>query len=116
MLGSEPLMALYDDLDTCLNPLASQNDRTLCIPVAMDPKDDPKLQYFPYSEAISLIGFGGYDLLEGFWRRLFDEVEKRKLEPAGSPRFISLVAPYAGAHYTLNDYCFECVIPIKERK
>ncbi len=116
MLGSEPLMALYDDLGTCLDPLGSQKDRTLCIPVAEDPGNDPKLWHFPYSEALSILGFGSYELLEGLWRRLFDEVEKRGLEPVGSPRLVSLVAPYAGAHYTLNDYCFECVVPIKERK
>ena len=116
MLGSEPLMALYDDYDTCLDPLGSQRDRTLCIPVVADSKNDPKLQYFPYTEAISILGFGSYELLDGLWHRLFDEVKKRHLEPTGSPRLISLIAPYAGAHYTLNDYCFECVIPIKERK
>lgn len=116
MLGSEPLTALYDSVETCLDPLGSQNDRTLCIPVAADHKDDPRLQYFPCSEALSIIGFGGYDSLDGLWRRLFDEVGKRELEPAGAPRLVSLVAPYAGAHYKPNDYCFECVIPIKERK
>ncbi len=116
MLGSEPLMALYDDFDTCLDPLGSQRNRTLCIPVAADPKDDPKLRYFPCTEALSVIGFGSYELLDGGWRRLLDEMKKRELEPSGSPRLISLIAPYAGAHYTLNDYCFECAIPIKERK
>lgn len=119
MLGSEPLMAVYDDRATCLDPLGSNSRRTLCIPVAEDPEGDPKLRHFPYTEAISTLGFGSYgsyELLDGLWGRLFDEVEKRKLEPAGSPRLISLIAPYAGAHYTLNDYCFECAIPIRERK
>lgn len=116
MLGSEPLMALYDDYDTCLDPLGSQRDRTLCIPVAADSKNDPKLQFFPYTEAISALGFGSYELLDGLWRRLFDEVKKRNLESTGAPRLISLIAPYAGAHYTVNEYCFQCVIPIKERK
>lgn len=116
MLGSEPLMAVYDNISTCVDPLGSRCKRTLCIPVLPDTKEDPRLRHFPSVKALSILGFGGYEILAELWNRLFDEVERRSLEPSGSPRLISLIAPYAGAHYTFDDYCVECVVPIKEHK
>ena len=112
LLGSEPLMSVYDDPDVSIDSL----ERTLCIPVIPRSEEDPKLRHFPQTEALAVLGFGSYEILPELFRRLFDEVEKRKLEPAGAPRLISLIAPYAGAHYRIDEYCSECVIPIKERK
>ncbi len=118
LLGSEPLMATYDNRPSCLNPFNPQSKCTLCIPVFSDSKEDPNLQYFPYTEAISIIGFGSYnnELFNRLWTSLFDEVEKQKLEISGSPRLIYLVAPYTGAHYKPDDFCYECMIPIKKHK
>ena len=116
MRGSEPLMAVYDGAGTCGELLASPYKGTLCIPVANDPAGDPNLRRFPSTEALSIIGFGSYDIIGELCKRLFEDIEKRDLTPSGPPRVISHVAPYAGQHFKTADYCTECVIPVKERK
>ncbi len=117
VLGSEPLTCLYNSAsDTCEDILANIFNFTICIPVIPGQKKDTKLRFFPETEAASLIGYGDIKNIFKLWPRFFEEIKKRELEPSGPPRFISLVAPYAGLHYKPDDYCHECVIPIKQRK
>ncbi len=116
MLGSEPLMGIYDDLKICLDPLAFRCKHTLCIPVVSGSADDPNLRYFPSVEALSILGLGGYEILPELWNRLLKEFKRLELEAAGPPRYISLIAPYAGAHYTPDNYFHKCMIPIIRRK
>ncbi len=118
MLGSEPIMVLFDDPRAFVDPLASEYRCTLCIPVIpdTDPKEDTNLRPFPATEAFAILGFGEYSVIPGLWARLFEEVGRRRLEPSGAARLVSLIAPYAGAHYSPKDFCHHCVIPIRERK
>ncbi len=117
MLGSKPLFGLYDDYR---KPLNSENafQCTVCIPVIPDPDADrdPNLRIFPETEAFTLLFFGEYSRIPELFKHLLKEVEIRGLEPSGPPRVISLIAPYAGMHYKTDDFCQQCVIPIKERK
>lgn len=116
ILGSEPLMAMFDDLRTCIDPFASAGKITACIPVISDSENDPNLRIVPACEAVSILGFGEYTVIIELWTRLFAEIEKRGLEPAGPARMISLIAPYTGDHYRPDDYCYVCVVPIKEHE
>lgn len=115
MNGSEPLIAIVDDPYIYADPTFSEFHYTAGYPVIADAAEDPKLRFFPETEAFSIIGFGEYSVMPLLWKRLTDEINNRKLEPAGSPRLIPLVAPYAGSHYKPQDFCYQCVVPIKKR-
>ncbi len=112
IIGAEPLAVMYDNRDSCLNPLSGI---TLGFPVIPGPEPDPNLRSLPATEAFSLLGFGTPDATE-HWRLLFGEIEARGLEPSGLPRLNSLVAPYSGLHYRTDEFCHQCLIPIKGRK
>lgn len=116
LLGSRPMSAEYDDPSDLVNPSVPEFRCTVLIPVLSDDRNDPNLRFLPQTEAISIVGFGDYGVMYALWRRLFAEIETRGLEPAGPPRLIALIAPYTGTHYKREDYCYECVVPIRERK
>ncbi len=116
MLGSEPLFGIPHEQFARMDYNGTEHHSTLCIPVVPDSKPDPQLRYFPATEAISILGFGKYSAVPKFWDRLWAEFGARGLEISEPARFIALVAPYTGAHIKPDDYCYECVIPIKERK
>ncbi len=117
MLGSRPLFSIYDDYSTILLPEKAFHC-TICIPVLPDPDVDmdPDLTAFPETEAFTLLSFGDYKNITDIWKQMIREVEARELEPSGPPRIISLIAPYAGSHYKITDFCLQCVVPVKERK
>ncbi len=116
LFGGEPLMTIYDDPRACVDQLGAGSKFTMCVPVIPESKDDPNLRFFPATEALAILGFGYYTVIARLWEILFEEVERRGLEPSGHARLIGLTAPYSGAHYDPEDFCYECVIPIKERK
>ena len=58
--------------------------------------------------------FSGEGLNEDELEECVDEA--RGLEPSGLPRLNSLVAPYSGLHYRTDEFCHQCLIPIKGRK
>ena len=115
LLGSETMFAIASgDSNDISIPVDTRF--TACIPVLADPGKDPRIRRFPATEAFSVLGFGNYDTQPALWDLLREESARRGLEPSGPPRLIALVAPYTGAHYKTDDFCSQCVIPIKERK
>lgn len=116
MLGSEPLFGIPHEKRARMDYDASEHHYTFCIPVIPDSDIDPQLRFFPATEAISIIGFDAMSTVPELWDRLWEEFDAQGLEAAAPARFIALVAPYSGAHYKADDFCYECVIPIKERK
>lgn len=116
MLGSELLFGIPHEQFARMDYLGVEHHFTLCIPVLPDAKPDPQLRFFAATEAISILGFGGYSIVPKLWDCLWAELEARGLTASGPARFIAHVAPYTGAHYKPEDFCYECVVPIKERK
>ena len=116
MLGSEPLFGIPDEQPARMDYAGTEHRFTLCIPVAAGSKPDPQLRFFPATEALSILGFGHYSVVPKLWDRLWSELDARGLEASEAARFIALVAPYAGAHYQPEDFCYECAVPIRERK
>ena len=116
MLGSEPLFGIPHEERSRMDYAGTEHHFSLCIPVIPDSKPSPPLRLFPATEALSVLGFGDYSIVPGLWDRLWTELNARGLEASGPGRFIALVAPYAGAHCKSEDYCYECVVPIKERE
>ena len=115
LLGSEPMSALRDDWSTWAKGPQPDYDFTICIPVIPDPDSDsdPNLRRFPATEALSIIGFGEYSVIPSLWKRLFEEADAQGLKPCGPQRVIALVAPYVGDHVRPEEYCHECIIPIR---
>jgi DNA-binding transcriptional MerR regulator len=115
LLGSEPMSVLREDWSTWAVDPFSDYGFTICIPVVPGPgwESDQNLRHFPATEALSIIGFGDYSVIPGLWKCLLEEADARGLEPAGLGRLIGLVAPYVGDHVRPDEYCYECVIPIK---
>ncbi len=119
LLGSEPMFAIPDDQHQRIDfssPLSRQF--IVCIPVTPDPdgEPDPKLRHFPAAEAFSLLGFGDFSIIPGLSDMLWKEFDARGLEASGPARFRGLIAPYSGAHFGPDDFCYEYVVPVKERK
>jgi len=116
MYGREPIFAIPHDESAGMDCLKIHHHGICCIPVIPDGRYDPRLRHFPATEAISIVGFGEYSTVPSLWEKLWKEYNDRDLEASGPARLIALVAPYSGTHYKTDDYCYECVIPIKERK
>ena len=116
MLGSEPLFGIPHEPFPRMAYDGTEHRSTLCIPVVPDAGPSPRLRFFSATEALFILGFGHFSIVPELWDRLWAELDARGLEASEPARFIALVAPYAGAHYRPEDYCYECVIPIKERK
>ncbi len=116
MLGSEPLFGIPHEDSARMDYTGDELHFTFCIPVVPDSETRPHLRSFPAAEAISILGFGDSSVVPKLWDRLWEELAARGLEASGPARCISVVAPYTGAHYKREDYCYQCVIPIKERK
>ena len=114
--GSEPLFGIPEEEKARMNYDGSEHRFTLCIPVIPDAKPHPMLRFFPATEALSILAFGDDTDVPRLWDRLWAELDARGLEASDRARFIALVAPYTGAHLKPEDYCYECVIPIKERE
>ncbi len=115
MLGSEPLFGIPQEPFARMEYAGTEHHSTLCIPVVPDPKPGQPLRFFPATEALSILGFGRYSIVPDLWDRLWTDLDARGLEASEPGRFIALVAPYAGAHYKPEDYCYQCVVPIKSR-
>lgn len=115
LLGSEPMSALREDWSTWAGP-SSDCSFTICIPVVPGPnaESDPNLRRFPATDALSIIGFGHYSVIPELWHLLLEEADARGLEPCGPQRIIGLVAPYVGDHIRPDEYCHECVIPVRK--
>lgn len=116
VVGSEPLMGIYDKLDPGEITPGPFHEFTYCIPVVPGSGPAEKIRHFPETEALSIIGFGYFSNLNELWERLIKELQVRELEPAGPPRVIALVAPYSGAHIKPTDYCYECAIPVRDKQ
>lgn len=116
MLGSEPLFGIPHEQFPRMEYDRTEHHSTLCIPVVPDSKSTHQLRFFSATEALSILGIGEFSIVPNLWDRLWVELDARGLEASEPARFIALVAPYAGAHYRPEDYCYECVVPIKERK
>ena len=116
MLGSEPLFGIPPKQFSRMEYDGTKHSSSLCIPVVPDSKPSPQLRSFSATEALSILGFGHYSVVPDLWARLWAEFDSRGLDASGPPRFIAHVAPYTGAHYKPEDFCYECVVPIKERK
>ncbi len=116
MLGSEPLFGIPDEPFARMDYDGTGHRGTLCIPVIPDSKPDPQLRFFPATEALSVLGFGDFSIVPVLWDRLWAELDIRGLKASEPARFIALVGPYSGAHYRREDYCYECAVPIRERK
>ncbi|MBQ9458628.1 MAG: MerR family transcriptional regulator [Oscillospiraceae bacterium] len=116
VIGSEPLFGVFDNRSTLKDYRVSGLHFSLCIPVMPDSVLDAQIRRFPETRAFSMIGFGDYSAAPKLEERFWEEVDKRKLSPSGPMRFIMHIGAYAGAHYKPADYCYECVLPIKEQK
>jgi len=116
MLGSEPLFGIPSKQFSRMEYGGTEHRSSLCIPVGPDSKPNPQLRSFSATEALSILGFGHYSVVPDLWDRLWAEFDARGLDASEPARFIAHVAPYTGAHYKPEDYCYECVVPIKERK
>ncbi len=116
MLGSEPLFGIPHEQFARMDYAGTEHHTTLCIPVVPDSKPGPQLRFFAATEALSIHGFGRYSVVPDLWDRLWAEFEARGLDASGSARFIAHVAPYTGSHYIPDNYCYECAVPIIERK
>ena len=115
IVGSEPLSVLYADKESIFDPCSPESDITMCMAVVPPSGPDPNILTLPATEALTVTGFGGYDAILRLWKRMFEELETRGLEPAGPYRLISLVAYYTGEHVKDNDICSRCVVPIKRK-
>ncbi len=116
MLGSEPIFGLPDNSSLKAGSSDFGLNTTLCIPVVPDSGPDPHLRFFPATEAFSVFAHDDYHSMAKIFDLMQKEIDMRGIELSGPVRFIALVAPYAGAHYKHDDYCYECVIPVRERK
>ncbi len=116
MLGSEPLFGIPQEQRPRMDYDGTDYHSTFCIPVVPGSGPDRQLRFFPAAEALSILGFGDFSIVPKLWDRLWAEVDARGLETSAPARFIALVGPYTGAHYKPEDFCYECVVPIRERK
>ncbi len=116
LLGSEPLFGIPDEQFPRMDYSGNEYHSTFCIPVVSDSEPRPPLRFFPAADALSIIGFGKFSIVPKLWDRLWMELSARDLVRSGPARIIALVAPYTGTHLHTDDYCYEYVIPIKERK
>ena len=114
LLGSEPGAMMADDWRAWSEPFSPNQRATVCIPVVPGPdaEEDPNLRSFPETDALSVIGFGGFSVTSELWGQLYEEMDAAGVEPAGPARLIALVAPYVGAHIRSDEFCYECTIPI----
>lgn len=112
--GKSPFI-ISDDWPKRTGPSEAGYRFTFCIPVMPDRKSGSLLRVFPVTDALSILGFGSYSVVPELCARLLRELDARGLEPSGPMRIVVLVAPYAGTHYKSDDFCYECVVPIKER-
>ncbi len=114
VINTEPLFMVYRNPG--LTPASEQQlDFINCVPVVPGPERDPHLRTFPASDAFSITGFGNYSGIMKHQDSFFKEIKARGIEPSGPVRFIAHVAPYVGEHYQPEDFCYEFVVPIKER-
>ncbi len=116
MLGKESLFVIPDEQFARMDYDGTERHSILCIPVIPDSEPDHQLRFFSSTEALSILGFGDYTIVPDLWDRLWAEFGARGLEASEPARLIALVAAYTGAHYKTDDFCYECVIPIRERK
>ncbi len=116
MHGSDPIFSIPPDGIADMDCLNLHHHGICCIPVVPDGRQDPRLRFFPATDAISIIGFGDYAIVPSLWEKLWKEYHARELEASGPARLIALVAPYSGTHHKTDDFCYECAIPVKERK
>lgn len=116
VIGSKPLFGIPEEQFPRMAYDGTELHSLICIPVVPGSGPEHKLRFFPASEAFTILGFGHFSIVSDLWDRLWAEFDEQGLEASGPARFISLVGPYAGAHYKPEDFCYECVVPIKERK
>ena len=114
LLGSEPGAMMVDDWRAWARAPWTECRVTMCIPVVPSPdtNEDPNLRSFPETEALTILGFGGYSVIPELWKQLYGELDKAGIEQSGPGRLIALVAPYVGAHIRPDEFCYECIIPI----
>ncbi|MCR5830438.1 MAG: MerR family transcriptional regulator [Lachnospiraceae bacterium] len=116
MLGSKPLFAEYKDRNIWANYLTYGINYTLCIPVVPSCDNDPNVRYFPEIKAFSIIEFGEYSTITKICRDSWEEFDKSGLTASAPARIIMHVGSYAGAQYRSEDFCYEAVIPISDKK
>jgi len=112
--GSEPLFGLRsDDYRNRTGENTEFPEVTACIPVAESIDSDPNMRLFCATRAFSMLAYGDYSIIPGLWLQFWKEVEARGIHPAGSVRFIGIVAPYIGKHISPDEYCYRIAVPIE---
>lgn len=112
ILGEEPLFALRADEGRRCD--VTPYELTACIPVMPPEKPDKRLRIFPAARAFSALASGSYTTIPALYQAFWHEIEARNIHPAGPVRAIALVAAYAGEHISPEDYCYRCVVPVKD--
>ncbi len=86
---------------------------TICIPISPDTASGSDIRIFPETRVFSRIIFGDYSVVPMNIEAFRKEMSERKITPSGPPRVVMHVGAYTGAHYKPEDYCYECVVPIR---
>lgn len=111
LLGTELLFGLRSD-DFRFEELSTQQKVTACIPVVAPKQNNSRLITFPAIHAFTGIAYGDYGVIGKLCRSFWQEINVRRIQPAGPARLYGLVAPYTGNHYSSEGYCYRIIVPV----
>ena len=114
IMGTAPLFGLNEtNFRISSAPSLTPAKSTACIPVIPEDQEDEHLLTFPAAHVFSGLAHGDYSIIGELCIRFWQEMDKRKLTPAGRARFMGLVAPYTGKHISRDQFCYRLVVPIE---
>ena len=119
--GTEPMFGLSEDYFRFREDSTHGHTKTSArIPIVYtgggDPDEDPNLITFPAVHAFSALAHGDYSIITELCTQFWQEIEARKIQPAGPARFIGLVAPYTGRHIEQKQFCYRLIVPVESDK
>lgn len=100
--------AVFDS--SSLNPFKS----TMCVVIHPEPAPDPsRVVHFSEAQAFSLLYHGNDTwMMNNGGKMLWEEMQKRNIEPKGPLYGICVVGPYFDTNIDPNDYVFRWAIPV----
>ncbi len=114
-ISPEPLFGTSsDDFKNGIIPSSPSVVIKNYIPVEPSDIKNPNLVHLPATRVFSLLAYGDYSIIDNICIKFWNEVEIRKIRPAGPARFMGLIAPFAGRNISPNDFCYRMVVPIGE--
>lgn len=113
-LAPKPFFIINERTDYLEGKINSKPyDFHVCIPVVPEQAPEDAVP-IPACTALSLLVYGNYSNLNEAHLYLGEQVNKRRLTPAGYIRAIALVAPYVGKEINPDRYCSQLMLPVEE--